>query len=47
LTPADGRLRASLYAAGAVEEELFNEDGGSTLSICLPQKDWERLQHRH
>ena len=47
LTSEEGRLRAALYAAGAVEEEVFSDDGGSVLSICLPHKDWQRLQHRH
>ncbi len=45
--PSDGRLRASLYSAGAVQKEVFAEDGGSILTIRLPQKDWERLQHKH
>ena len=45
--PSDGRLRASLYSAGAVQKEVFAEDGGSVLTIRLPQKDWERLQHKH
>ena len=47
VSAADGRLRAALYAAGAVERETFADDGSSLLSIRLPQKDWERLQHRH
>lgn len=47
ILPADGRLRASLYAAGAVQKEAYAEDGGSILTIRLPQKDWARLQYKH
>jgi len=43
LHPQEGRLRASLFALGAVESEAFAEDGSSVLSVRLPMKDWVRL----
>ena len=45
LTPAQGKLRAALFELGAVEEEAFNPDGSCVLTVRLPLKDWERLQH--
>lgn len=38
-----GRLRARLYAAGAVVSEALSEDGSSHLSVKLPEQDWLRL----
>jgi GTP-binding protein HflX len=43
LTPAQGRLRARLYARGAVSGETINEQGQTVLSIKLPRQDFERL----
>lgn len=43
LTPAQGRLRARLYARGAVNGETTNEHGQTLLSIKLPRQDFERL----
>lgn len=45
LSPNQGRLRAALFELGAVEEEAFDDKGSSILSIRLPKKDWDRLQH--
>ena len=45
LAPNQGRLRAALFELGAVEEEAFDDKGSSILSIRLPKKDWDRLQH--
>ena len=47
LAPAQGRLRAALFAIGAVTAEAFTESGGCVLSIRLPEKEWQRLQHQH
>jgi len=44
LAPSEGKLRAALFKLGAIESEVFQEDGSSLLSIKLPLRDWERLQ---
>lgn len=44
LAPSEGKLRAALFKLGAIESEVFQEDGSSVLSIKLPLRDWERLQ---
>jgi len=44
LAPSEGKLRAALFKLGAIESEMFQEDGSSLLSIKLPLRDWERLQ---
>jgi len=41
-----GRLRAALYAQGAVQSEAFDADGAAHLEIRLPRGDWERLAAR-
>ena len=46
LGPQQGRLRAALYAIGAVEGERFADDGCAHLQLCLPRADWERLRAR-
>ena len=46
LAPAQGKLRAALFAIGAVTAEAFTDSGGSVLSIRLPEKEWQRLQHQ-
>jgi GTP-binding protein HflX len=38
-----GRLRARLYAAGAVVAEAHRDDGGIQLSIKMPALDFQRL----
>ncbi len=38
-----GRLRARLYAAGAVIGETPREDGSAVLQVKLPEQDWQRL----
>jgi GTP-binding protein HflX len=46
LAPQESRLRAALYALGAVKGESFTEDGHTRLDLSLPRADWERLQAR-
>ncbi len=46
LAPEESKLRAALYAIGAVQGESFTEDGQTRLDLCLPRADWERLQAR-
>ncbi|MFK7830953.1 MAG: ribosome rescue GTPase HflX [Congregibacter sp.] len=46
LRPDQARLRAALYALGAVEDEQFDEDGTAQLQLSLPRLDWERLLAR-
>jgi GTP-binding protein HflX len=43
LTAKDARLRAQLYAAGAVQEEKLTDSGGWTLNIRLSQEEKQRL----
>lgn len=43
LTPEQGRLRARLYARGAVHTETTDEQGRTVLTIRLPRLDFERL----
>ena len=43
LTPEQGRLRASLYQLGAVQEESHSGDGRVQLQVRLSRKDWRRL----
>jgi GTP-binding protein HflX len=47
LTAAHGKLRAALYAMGAVKSEDWLEAGGSELDIHLPESDWTRLKRQH
>jgi len=43
-----GRLRARLYAAGAVLSETQLDDGSSRISIRMPASDYQRLaNHEH
>lgn len=46
LSPAEGRLRARLYALGRVLDEQVSEQGDCELEVSLPQREWARL-HRH
>ncbi len=43
LAPDQGRLRASLYELGAVQEETHDGDGLVQLQVRLSRKDWRRL----
>ncbi len=43
LTPAQGKLRASLYEIGAVQAENHGAYGSVQLQLRLPRKDWQRL----
>lgn len=43
LRPDQSRLRAALYALGAVEAERFADDGVAHLQVRLPRAEWERL----
>ncbi|HBX37909.1 MAG TPA: GTPase HflX [Pseudohongiella sp.] len=43
LAPDQGRLRAKLYARGAVMTERVNEQGEVVLGIRMPRADFERL----
>ena len=43
LAPDQGRLRARLYARGAVMTERVNEQGEVVLGIRMPRADFERL----
>jgi len=43
LEPAQGRLRARLYARGAVNREDIDEQGRTILNIRMPRLDYERL----
>ena len=43
ISPDEGRLRARLYARGAVTTETTGEDGKVVLQIKLPRLDFERL----
>jgi len=38
-----GRFRAQLFQAGAVLEELIQDDGSSLLEVRLPRAEWLRL----
>ncbi len=44
LTPHQAKLRASLYARGAVLSETVDEQGNCHLVIRLPRGEWEQLQ---
>lgn len=46
LAPAEGGLRAALYALGAVQSEDYSDDGTAHLSVRLPRADWNRLMKK-
>ncbi|PSL16315.1 GTP-binding protein HflX [Marinobacterium halophilum] len=46
LTPADGNLRAQLYAQGAVINETVDENGHMLLDVRLQMKDFKRILSR-
>ena len=43
LDATHGRLRAALYAQGAVCTEEWQSDGSSRLHVRMPLSDWRRL----
>jgi GTP-binding protein HflX len=43
LTPAEARLRARLYAEGAITSEQMDEEGGWHLGLRLPAVRWNQL----
>ncbi|MEO1751415.1 ribosome rescue GTPase HflX [Thiofaba sp. EF100] len=43
LTPAEARLRARLYAEGAITSERMDEEGGWHLGLRLPAVRWNQL----
>ncbi len=43
LLPAESRLRSRFYQAGAVLEEITQDDGGCALEIRMPETDLARL----
>ncbi|HET8700609.1 MAG TPA: ribosome rescue GTPase HflX [Nitrococcus sp.] len=46
LSPAEGRLRARLYALGRVLDEQVSEQGICELEVNLPQREWARLRRQ-
>lgn len=47
LQPQEGALRAELFAKQAVQEEQFLDSGIIALSLCLTEKDRQRLQSQY
>ena len=43
LKPSMGRLRARLYALSVVEKEIYRSDGGSEVSITIPETELCKL----
>ncbi|MFV1982929.1 MAG: ribosome rescue GTPase HflX [Thiohalomonadales bacterium] len=43
LGPAEGRLRASLFEKGTVQNEQITDDGCTVMDITLKRKDWFAL----
>lgn len=46
LAPSDGKLRATLYHMGAVQEERSLADGAMELDLDMDVVDWQRLVKR-
>ena len=46
LAPKDGKLRAQLYALGAIVDEQFTDDGQMDLEVRLPVKDFRQMLSR-
>ena len=44
LTPGSGRMRARLYALGAVLGERPCDDGGSIVEVRIAERDFDRLK---
>lgn len=47
LSPNRGKLRAQLYAASAVSEEIVADDGTVALKIDVDAVDWAKLVNEH
>ena len=47
LTPAQGKLRAQLFAANAIIEEHQLEDGSVDIRLAMDKADYERLAREH
>ncbi len=47
VTPAQGRLRAQLYAASAVLEEVAQEDGSASLLLDIDTTEFARIAREH
>ena len=47
LSPNRGKLRAQLYAASAVSDEVVADDGTVALTIDADAVDWARLASEH
>jgi GTP-binding protein HflX len=43
LGPAEGRLRASLFDKGSVQNEQITDEGNTVLDVILKRKDWFAL----
>ena len=43
LSPAQGKLRASLYELQAIETERLDDQGNWILNIRLPRREYQRL----
>jgi len=47
LLPSHGRLRAQLFEADAVREEVIKDDGGLNLYVDMDEIDFTRLMREH
>lgn len=47
VTPAQGKLRAQLFAANAIIEEHQLEDGSVDIRLAMDKSDYERLAREH
>ncbi len=43
LGPTEGRLRASIFSMGSVQNEQISDDGSAVMDITLKRKDWFAL----
>jgi len=43
LSPAEGRLRASIFEKGTVQNEQITDDGSTIMDITLKRRDWFAL----
>lgn len=43
IKPEQGRLRATLFELGAVQDEQYNDKGQTILAVRLPRSEWNRL----
>lgn len=47
LEPSQGKLRAKLYSAGAVDSESGDDNGNWLLSVSMPGTTWKRICREH